>query len=165
MTASARTVLLAMLVLATRAVAQPPIPPHETSRPGRASSPSGLHGEIAAADSALFAAFNRRDLPGLRSYFTRDLEFYQDDEGVEHYAQTMKDFGQMFGQAAPMRRELVAGSLEVYPIKDYGAIEVGRHRFCHVENGRDDCGTFSFVHIWRRTKAGWQVSRAVSYGH
>ena len=127
--------------------------------------PPALRDEIAAADSALFDAFNRRDLAKLMSLFTRDLEFYQDNEGVANYARTKKDFGQMFGQAAPIRRELVPGSLEVFPIKNYGAMEVGRHRFCHVENGRDECGTFSFVHIWRRTDRGWQIARAISYGH
>jgi hypothetical protein len=131
----------------------------------RTTSPDSLYSVIASADSALFAAFNRRDLSRLASFFTRDLEFYQDNEGVENYAQTMRDFRQMFGQPAPLHRELVPGSLEVYPIKNYGAMEVGRHRFCHVENGKEDCGTFSFVHIWRRTKAGWRISRVVSYGH
>jgi hypothetical protein len=79
--------------------------------------------------------------------------------------QTEKDFGEMFGQAARIRRELVPGSLEVFPIKNYGAMQVGRHRFCHVENGKEECGTFSFVHVWRRTDRGWQIARAISYGH
>jgi len=34
----------------------------------------------------------------------------------------------MFRQPSTIRRELVPGSLEVYPIKNYGAIEVGSHR-------------------------------------
>ena len=118
-----------------------------------------------AAESALFSAFNQRDLTRVMSFFTRDLEFYQDNEGVATYAQTKKDFGQMFGQADRIRRELVPGSLEVFPIKNYGAMQVGRHRFCHVENGKEECGTFSFVHIWRRTDRGWQIARAISYGH
>lgn len=164
MTSGARTILLALLILGTQADAQTPI--HNLTSVTRGARPrSELHSEIASADSALFTAFNQRDITRFRSHFSRDLEFYQDNEGVENYAQTMKDFGKMFGQPAPIRRELVPGSLEVYPIKDYGAIEVGRHRFCHVENGKNDCGTFSFVHIWRRTKAGWKVSRVVSYGH
>jgi ketosteroid isomerase-like protein len=130
-----------------------------------AQAPNDLRAAIVAADSALFTAYNQRDLSRFRSFFTRDLEFYQDNEGVENYAQTMKDFAQMFGRPSPIHRELVPGSIEVYPIKNYGAMEVGRHRFCHVENGKDDCGTFSFVHIWRRTKTGWKISRVISYGH
>ena len=164
MIVSARGVLLAAFALGSRIAMQGPtaIAAHDR---GRTESPNVLYSAIAAADSALFAAFNRRDLSTLRSFFTRDLEFYQDNEGVENYAQTMRDFRQMFGQPAPIHRDLVPGSLEVYPIKNYGAMEVGRHRFCHVENGKEDCGTFSFVQIWRRTKAGWQISRVISYGH
>jgi hypothetical protein len=155
---------LAMLAVGPHLAAQRPTAAAANDR-GAASSPSELRSAIAAADSSLFAAFNQRDLVAVRSFFARDLEFYQDNEGLENYAQTMRDFGQMFGQATPIRRELVPGSLEVYPIKNYGAMEVGRHRFCHVENGTDNCGTFSFVHIWRQTKAGWKISRVVSYGH
>ena len=164
MTTSVGVALLAMLAVGPQLATQRPAM-GAASNHGQASSPSALHSAIAAADSLLFAAFNRRDLVALRSFFTRDLEFYQDNKGVENYAQTMKDFGQMFGQPTPIRRELVSGSLEVYPIKNYGAMEVGRHRFCHVESGTDNCGTFSFVHIWRQTKAGWKISRVISYGH
>jgi len=142
--------LLGVLAFASRAAAQ---------------APNDLRAAIVSADSALFTAYNQRDLSTFQSFFTPDLEFYQDNEGVENYAQTMKDFAQMFGQAAPIHRELVPGTLEVYPIKNYGAMEVGRHRFCHVENGKDDCCTFSFVHIWRQTKTGWKISRVISYGH
>ena len=163
MTVSFRVFLVVMLAVGTRAFAQAPI----SSAAGERGlpSPPDLRAEITAADSALFAAFNQRDLAKVMSFFTRDVEFYQDNEGVASYAQTKKDFGQMFGQAAPIRREFVPGSLEVFPIKNYGAMEVGRHRFCHVENGSEQCGTFSFVHIWRRTDRGWQIARVISYGH
>ena len=145
--------VLAALTLATPAAGQ------------SSQSNATLQREILAADSALFAAFNRRDLTKLKTFFTPDLEFYQDNEGVATYAQTMKDFGAMFGQSAPITRTLIAGSVGVYPIKSYGAIETGRHQFCHVESGKDDCGTFTFVHIWRKTKTGWKIARVVSYGH
>src|SRR5205807_584703 len=44
-------------------------------------------------------------------------------------------------------------------------MEVVLLRFCHVEHDKDNSGTFSFVHIWRQTSAGWKISRVVSYGH
>ena len=162
MNASGWALVLGMLAVGARATAPTS---HAADEQGRPSPPPSLRDEITAADSALFSAFNQRDLTKLMSFFTRDLEFYQDNEGVASYAQTKKDFGLMFGQAARIRRELVPGSLEVFPVKNYGAMEVGRHRFCHVENGSEECGTFSFVHIWRRTDRGWQIARAVSYGH
>jgi ketosteroid isomerase-like protein len=126
---------------------------------------SGLQAEIERMDSLLFAAFNARDVTALQTFFAPDLEFYQDNEGLQTYAQTMKDFGDMFRQPSPIRREIIAGSLEVYPIKNYGAIQVGSHRFCHDENGKADCGTFKFLHVWRKTETSWQLSRIVSYAH
>jgi ketosteroid isomerase-like protein len=164
MNVGGRALVLAMLTAGTRAAVLAPMSDTAGER-GRLSPPPALRDTIAAADSALFAAFNQRDLTKLMTFFARDLEFYQDNEGVENYAQTKEDFAQMFRQPAPIRRELVTRSLEVFPIKNYGAMQVGRHRFCHVEGGKEDCGTFSFVHIWRRTDRGWQISRVVSYGH
>lgn len=129
------------------------------------AQPSGLHAEIERMDSSVFAAFNARDLTAFQTFFAPDLEFYQDDEGLENYAETMKDFAEMFRQPARIRRELVPGTLEVYPIKNYGAIELGSHRFCHDENGKAECGTFKFLHVWRKTDRTWQLSRIVSYAH
>ncbi len=71
----------------------------------------------------------------------------------------------MFGSTPDIRRELVPGSLEVYPIKDYGALELGQHRFCHQENGKEECGTFRFAMVWRKSGGLWQISRVLSYGH
>jgi ketosteroid isomerase-like protein len=116
-------------------------------------------------DSLLFAAFNARDFMALQTFFAPDLEFYQDNEGLENYTQTMKDFREMFRQPSKIRREVIPGSLEVYPIKNYGAIEVGSHRFCHDENGKAVCGTFKFLHVWRKTDDTWKLSRIVSYAH
>ncbi len=160
----AAALVVVTAVVPSRAVAQG-APPGPAPATGQLAAADTLRRAIVAADSALFAAFNRRDARALATFFTRDLEFYQDNEGVETFAQTMRDFRQMFAQQAAIRRELVPGTLEVYPIRNYGAMEVGRHRFCHAENGRNECGEFSFVHIWRRTRSGWRIARVVSYGH
>ena len=71
----------------------------------------------------------------------------------------------MFGNVPDITRTLVEGTLEIYPIKDYGAIELGVHRFCHTENGKEECGSFKFVHVWRKSGDTWRVSRVISYGH
>jgi len=130
-----------------------------------ASASQKLYNEIVRMDNLLFAAFNTQNLDELKIFFTDDLEFYQDNEGLASYSQTIKDFKAMFEQNLKIKRELVKGSLEVYPIKDYGAIEIGVHRFCHIENGKDECGTFKFVHVWQKTATGWKISRVISYGH
>lgn len=125
----------------------------------------GLFAQIEAADSALFGAFNDRDLDALRDRFTRDLEFYHDQTGLTSYEQNMESFASLFARGDGLRRDLVPGSLRVYPAGDGGAIQVGEHRFCHTEAGAADCGTFPFVMIWRHEDSMWRVSRVVSYGH
>jgi hypothetical protein len=77
----------------------------------------------------------------------------------------MRGFESNFVKNNGLRRDLVDGTLEVYPIANYGAIETGAHTFCHVEGGRNDCGTFRFLHVWRKKNGRWQITRAVSYGH
>jgi ketosteroid isomerase-like protein len=130
------------------------------------ASPSrALYDEVRGLDARLSDAFNKHDLNKLKSLFADDLEFYQDNEGLARYEQTVKDFETMFAQGNNITRELVENTLEVYPIKNYGAIETGAHRFCHVENGKNECGTFRFVHIWQKKDSQWKISRAISYNH
>ena len=100
--------------------------------------------------SAIFDAFNKHDVDRLMSMFTDDLEFYHDTGGLTNYQQSQESFKKMFASTPDIRRDLVKGSPEIFPIKDHGAIEIGEHRFCHRENGKDDCGTFKFAMIWRK---------------
>jgi ketosteroid isomerase-like protein len=120
---------------------------------------------ITGMDAKMFEAFNAHNVDLLMSMFTSDLEFYDDSGGLTNLQQTREDFTTMFGNMPDIRRTLVAGSVQVYPVKDYGAIETGTHRFCHQENGRDDCGEFPFVMVWKKIGASWKVSRVISYGH
>jgi Domain of unknown function (DUF4440) len=125
-----------------------------------------LYDTIAHMDSLLFNAANSQDLNTMKSLFTEDLEFYHDASGLADYEKTMNNFQNLFTNYKNTRRVLVAGSMEVYPIKDYGAIQTGLHQFCRLENGAlKDCGTFKFLHIWKRTETGWKISRVVSYNH
>lgn len=124
-----------------------------------------LYKEIADMDSVLFEAFNSHNLDKLKTLFTGDLEFYHDLSGLSGYQKNMESFKNNFDKNNGLRRELVQGSLEVFPIKDFGAIQIGSHKFCHTENGKQDCGTFKFVHIWQKKDGEWKISRVISYGH
>jgi hypothetical protein len=84
---------------------------------------------------------------------------------VKTHPQTKEDFKKLFSNVSDIRRELVKETLEVYPIKDYGALEIGAHRFCHKENGKDECGTFKYAMAWRKTGDSWKISRVFSYAH
>ncbi len=131
----------------------------------KAADSPRLHDEIASVDGRFFDAFNACDLKTMGDMFSKDLEFYHDLGGVHGYKDTMETTRENCERGLGLRRRLVEGSLKVYPIKGYGAIQVGQHTFCHKENGKDDCGTFDFVHVWQRTDKGWVLARVVSYGH
>jgi ketosteroid isomerase-like protein len=144
------------------------IPGRATEQPpgkNKAATSGELFDTIARMDSAIFEAFNAHDVDRLMSMFTDDLEFYHDTGGLTDYRQSQENFKKLFAGTPDIRRDLVKGSLEVYPIKDHGAIEIGEHRFCHKENGKDDCGTFKFAMIWGKTGDSWKISRVISYGH
>ena len=126
---------------------------------------AGLYKEIAHMDSLLFNAFNSRDTNQFKNLFTDDLEFYHDKGGLTGYEQTMEFMRSTAKTNNGLRRDLVKGSLEVYPVPGYGAMEIGVHTFCHIENDKQDCGTFKFVHIWQKKGAQWKISRVISYGH
>ncbi len=124
-----------------------------------------LFKEIEKMDSILFQAFNTQNMPKFQSLFTEDLEWFQDNGGLLSYKIVFENFGKMFKQENKLTRKLVKGSLEVHPIKDYGAIEIGIHQFRHIENGKEEVGTFKFVMIWQQKNGQWKISRVISYDH
>ncbi len=125
-----------------------------------------LYETIMKKDSLLFSAANTGDINMLKTFFTKDLEFFHDVGGLAGYEQTVDNFMRVAKNYGYTRRVLVPESVEVYPIKDYGAIQTGVHKFCRLENkALINCGTFRFVHIWKQTPDGWKISRVVSYGH
>jgi hypothetical protein len=124
-----------------------------------------LYNEIAHMDSILFGAFNTQNMTQFKPLFTQDLEWYQDNGGLLSYKTVFENFENNFKKESKLTRNLVKGSLEIHPIKDYGAIETGIHQFKHFENGQQETGTFKFMMIWRKENGEWKVSRVISYDH
>ncbi|MEP7043735.1 MAG: nuclear transport factor 2 family protein [Dokdonella sp.] len=128
-----------------------------------ATSQDELARTIGELDGKVFDAYNRCDLPGFERYFAPDVEFYHDTGGVTHTRQQVVDNTRKY-ICGKVRRELVAGTLHVYHIKDYGAIEEGEHRFCELASGRCE-GIAKFVMVWQRQGDDWRMTRVLSYGH
>ncbi|SDM18814.1 protein of unknown function [Daejeonella rubra] len=124
-----------------------------------------LYKEIERADSIMFNAFNKQDMVTFKAMFTEDLEWFQDNGGLISYKTVFENFGNTFRNENKLSRELVKGSLEVHPIKGYGAIQIGSHQFRHFENGKEEVGTFKFLMIWQKKDGLWKISRVVSYDH
>jgi len=141
----------------------------EDSQQAAAKKKKATSGElfesIARMDSQVFDAFNAHDLERLMALFTDDLEFYDDGSGLKNYSGTKEDFVKVFKDVPDLRRELLKETLEVYPLPGYGAIETGEHRFCHQENGKQDCGVMKFAMVWQQKGDMWKLSRVLSYAH
>ena len=122
---------------------------------------------VAALDAAVFDAFNHCEDPAQLArhadYFDAAVEFYHDNGGVTWTRE------EMIGRTrenvcGKYQRRLVAGSLNVYPIRGYGAIAQGEHTFCTT--GGNDCGGMAdFTMVWREQDGRWQITRVLSYGH
>jgi len=124
-----------------------------------------LYNEIAHMDTLLFDAFNSRNIDRLKQFFDTSLELYQDNIGVRNYKETIDAFSNLFKMDYVLTRKLVSGSMEVYPIKGYGAIQTGMHVFSHIENGKYQEGTYKFMQIWQKKDGVWRVTREITYGH
>lgn len=134
---------------------------------GDSATRSSLFDIVSRLDAAFFDSFNHCASPGqLRKhagFLVPDLEFYHDKGGVtwsraDYLANTRKNVCGRF------RRELVAASLQVFPVKDYGAIEQGEQKFCWLKSGT--CfGEARFLILWHHLDDRWVVTRVFSYGH
>ena len=124
-----------------------------------------LYQQVAKLDAEMFAAFNTHDVDKLMTYFAPNLEFFHDKGGLSDFSQTKAGFRRLFAQSPDISRTLVPSSLEVFPVKGYGAVHIATQRFCHVENGREDCGNSKFVMVWQQQVGTWKITRVVSYDH
>jgi hypothetical protein len=131
----------------------------------KAPADDELFRTVAAHDKAVFDAYNACDLDKLASYFAEDLEFYHDQGGLSRGRQALVD-GVKNNICGKVRRELVTGTLEVHPMKNYGAVEMGVHRFHHPgHEATEGVGEASFVHLWQNTNGAWKITRVISYDH
>ena len=93
-----------------------------------AAETKALYETIAGLDAVLFDGFNTCDLDKFGNLLAEDVEFFHDKTGLMLTRKTVvasvKD-----NICGKVRRELVSGTLEVYPIPGFGAIEAGSHRF------------------------------------
>jgi hypothetical protein len=66
-----------------------------------------------------------------------------------------------------LRREVVEGTMHVFPLNNYGAILTGEHVFYILEKGKNEQldGLAKFTHVWRFKDNKWKMHRVLSYDH
>jgi hypothetical protein len=121
-----------------------------------------LYQTVSGLDTALFDAYNHCDLAKMGSMVAEDLEFYHDQTGLSVGRQSLID-GVKNNICGKVQRELV-GVLEVYPLKGYGAVEIGGHRFTHPGDP-NNVGEAKFVQLWQLKDGSWKLTRVISFNH
>ena len=98
-----------------------------------------------------------------------DFEFYHDKGGLTRGREPMLAMEEeRCGRTeTTLRREVVDGSLAVFPLARYGAVQQGMHRFYLSEKGGQErlIEIARFMHVWRQNGDGWEIIRAISYDH
>jgi ketosteroid isomerase-like protein len=126
--------------------------------------PDPLFMTIQSLDTKLFDAYNHCDLTTLGAMVSDDLEFYHDQTGLSvGKAPFLAAIKQNI--CGKVERTLLQDTLEVYPLKGYGAVEVGIHRFHHTRRPEDGVGDAKFVTLWQNKDGAWKVTRVISYNH
>lgn len=129
---------------------------------------------IAARDALLFdVMFAGCDPAALAALVTDDMEFYHDNGGAMDRKAFVADYAKSCAaKLAPdawrSRRELVPGTLKVYAIPGFGAVEEGAHRFYERKGeGRERlAGQARFSILWRLGADGqWRMARTFSIDH
>jgi hypothetical protein len=128
------------------------------------AQPDPLFETIRSLDAKLFDAYNHCDLTTLGAMVSDDLEFYHDQTGLSvGKAPFLAAIKQNI--CGKVQRALLPDTLEVYPLKGYGAVEIGIHRFRHLGHPEDGAGDAKFVTLWQNKDGVWKVTRVISYDH
>jgi hypothetical protein len=126
-----------------------------------------LFEELARMDSMLFeASFVTCDAAKANAIFAEDVEFYHDKDGLSTGEQVRENTRRLTASCPReqgVARTIVPGSLRVYPIEGYGAVQVGVHRF--DERGAPTSTVARFVSVWRLKGGTWRLSRVLSLDH
>ena len=106
-------------------------------------------------------AYNNCKLNVMEEIISEDLEFYHDQGGLMTSKQKLNE-ALKANICGKVTRELKKGSIEVYAIKGYGAVEMGLHGFHNNKEPTSPLHYSKFVHIWKRDHGQWRITRVIS---
>lgn len=113
-------------------------------------------------DADMFDAYNDCELEKFGSFYPERLEFYHDQTGGGPMTREQLVAAVKQNICGKVHRDLV--SIEVFPMKHYGALETGVHRFSHPGIDKDQ-GDANFVQLWKYEGGRWWLTVVISYDH
>lgn len=120
-----------------------------------------LYQAIVKMDSIFFDAYNNCRMDVQERIYSDTIEFYHDKGGLMTSKQGILDATKK-NICGKVIRTLVPGSIEVYPIAGFGAIEIGLHRFFNRLEPDAPQHDSKFIMIWKQVGTEWKISRVVS---
>lgn len=123
-----------------------------------------LYDTIVHLDSVFFSAYNNctLQLDKYAAFYSDSLEFYHDKGGLSTSKQDVVE-GTKKNICGKVTREVVKGSVEVYPIPGYGAVEMGLHMFHNNQEKQTGPPKVSkFIIFWKQTNKEWKIAKVVS---
>ena len=120
-----------------------------------------LRSTILHLDSAFFNAYNSCDMDTQAALISDSIEFYHDHNGLSTSKADLLT-GIKNNICGKVTRVLEKGSVEVYPIPGFGAVEIGYHRFINHQESEKPSGPGRFVIFWRQKEGKWQLYRIAS---
>ena len=120
-----------------------------------------LYDQIVSMDKEFFDAYNNCDLKKQDSIYDENIEFFHDKGGLmtsktELMEATKKNI------CGKVTRQLVKGSIEVYPINNYGAVEIGFHKFYNNQEPNAESKPSKFIIMWKNENGNWKITKVVS---
>jgi len=120
-----------------------------------------LYETIVAMDKIYFDAYNTCDMVTQDAIYSEDIEFFHDKGGLmTSKTDLLKSLEENI--CNKVTRELLQGSIEVYPIKDYGAVEIGFHSFHNKEEPDAPSDPSKFIVVWKQHGDDWKITKVIS---
>ncbi|TVZ55763.1 uncharacterized protein DUF4440 [Lutibacter sp. Hel_I_33_5] len=120
-----------------------------------------LYNEIIKMDSVYFSAYNKCDMKTQADIYEKNIEFFHDKGGLEtnkdKLVQSIKD-----NICNKVTRTLIEGSVEVYPIHNYGAVQIGYHKFFNKLEPNQKSIPSKFIVMWKNIKNSWKITKVIS---
>jgi ketosteroid isomerase-like protein len=130
--------------------------------PAKPKTPGmSLYDSIVAMDKKWEDAYNNCKLEVMEELISEDLEFYHDQGGLMTSKKKLNE-ALKNNICGKVKRELKSGSIEVYEIKGYGAVEMGLHGFLNINQQGPPDHYSKFVHLWKREGGSWKITRVIS---
>ena len=120
-----------------------------------------LFDEIMEMDKKFFQAYNNCDLETQASIYSDSIEFFHDKGGLMTSKELIIE-GTKKNICGKVTRELIEGTVEVYPINDYGAVQIGYHKFFNKQEPDAESVPSKFIAVWRNNDGNWKMTKVIS---